>query len=97
MVNQTATDAWDLEPDNSKPLGDGLDVENITPEIPKDLWDSFAWRAIRRAFQVSAIKDDVFKRLKLWNKDNNPHLLEKELIQKAIWALSHFENKFRKI
>jgi len=75
MVDQT--DPWMTEPDDSKPLGDGLDVENITPEIPKDLWDSFAWRAIRRAFQVSATKDDVFKRLKVWNKDNNPQLLKK--------------------
>ena len=95
MVNQTVPDPWNLEPDNSKPLGEGLDVDNISQEVPKSLFDSFAWRAIRRAFEVAATKDEAFKRLKAWNQGNNPQLLEKELIQKAIWALSHFDNKFR--
>ena len=47
--------AWDMEPDS-------IDAENITPEIPKELWNSFIWEAVRAAIPGSKTKDDVIRK-----------------------------------
>ena len=94
MVNQKATDPWDLEPDDNSSSGDGLDAENINPEVPKDLYAGFAWKAIRIALDVCSTKEEVMRRVKAWNNKNNPRLPESELIQKVVWAFTKWDSKF---
>lgn len=88
MPDETATESWETE--------DEIDAENINPEVPKELWDSLVWQAIRTAIDVSQTKEEVLRKVKQWNNKNNPRLPEKELIQKVIWALHNWDTKFRK-
>ena len=89
------TDPWELESENaSSPAGEGLDAENINPEVPKDLWAGFAWKAIRIALDVCSTKEEVMRRVKAWNNKNNPRLPESELIQKVVWAFTKWDSKF---
>ena len=74
--NETANEPWEPE--------DGIDSENINLEVPKELWDTLVWQAIRAAIEVSQTKEEVLRKVKLWNTSNNPQLSEKGLIQKAI-------------
>ena len=76
---------------------EGLDAENINPEVPKDLWAGFAWKAIRIALDVSSSKEEVMRRVKVWNSKNNPRLPEPELIQKVVWAFKKWDSKFHNI
>ena len=89
MPDETTTEPWEPE--------DGIDAENINPEVLKELWDSLVWQAVRAAIDVSGSKEEVLRRVKLWNTNNNPQLSEKELIQKAIWALQKWATKFRNV
>jgi hypothetical protein len=89
------TDPWKLEVEEIiTSAGEGLDAENINPEVPKDLWVGFAWKAIRIALDVSSTKEEVMKRVKAWNLKNNPRLPEPELIQKVVWAFKKWDSKF---
>lgn len=76
--------------------GDDLETEHVNPEMDKSLWNTLVWQAIREALDKATAKEDVFRMVRLWNLQNNPQLPQKELDQKIIWALRHFENKFRK-
>lgn len=84
----------EINPNNWKPEDD-IDSENINPEIPRELWDSLVWQAIKKAIDQSDTKENVFRLVKLWNTKNDPQLPEKELIQKVIWALQNWDTKFR--
>ena len=86
MSDEAATNGWECE--------DSLDVENINPEVPKELWDNLVWQAIRAAIDVSDTKQEVLRQVKLWNTKNDPQLPEKELTQKVLWALRKWETKF---
>ncbi len=88
MPDETSTDSW--EP------ADGIDAENINPEVPRGLWDSLVWQAIRAAIDVSDTKQDVIRTVKLWNTSNDPQLPERELVQKTIWAMRKWDTKFRR-
>jgi len=87
MDNESNKDTWALEPDD-------IDADNINPEIPKELWDSLAWKAIRVAIETSDAKEEVLRRVKKWNTHNNPRMPEKQLVQKSLWAMRNWENKF---
>lgn len=86
-MNQTAIGSWDPE--------DGIDAENINPEVPQEVSESLVWTAIRVAIDASETKEEVLRRVKGWNKDNNPELPEKELVQKVLWALRKWDTKFK--
>jgi hypothetical protein len=76
--------------------GDDPDAEHVNPEMDKSLWDHLVWQAIRVALDMADKEPDVFRIVRLWNLQNDPQLPQKELDQKIIWSLRHFENKFRK-
>ena len=86
MSSETGPESWEPE--------DGLDVENINPEIPRELWDKFTWKAVRAAIEVADTKREVFRLMKLWNKHNDPQLPEAELIRKTQWCLDNWNTKF---
>jgi len=94
MPEKIATDAWDLEEEEKAPPTDSINTETINPEIPRELWDNLLWQATRMAIDVSETKEEVIRRVKRWNKQNNPQLDEKGLVQKVLWALSKWDTKF---
>ena len=71
---------------------DSIDADNITPEIPRELWNKFIWDAVRAAIPGSQTKDDVIRKVKLWNTHNNPQLPEADLVRKVLWALRVFDD-----
>lgn len=85
MSSEDDENPWDIEPDS-------IDAENITPEIPKELWNSFIWEAVRAAIPGSKTKDDVIRKVKQWNTHNNPRIPETELVRKVLWALRTFDD-----
>ena len=91
MIENTAKDAWELEKDSVKIVG-----ENINPEVPRNLWGPLVWRTIRDVIEKSETKEEVFQRMKLWNTHNNPQLPETELIKKVLWALQKWDTKFKR-
>lgn len=104
MSNETEKDPWELEsginPDRTDADGidtDAIDADNIKPEIPKDLWDSFLWEAVRAAIPVSNTKEDVIRKVKLWNTHNNPQIPETELVRKVLWALRAWDSPFKRV
>jgi len=86
MVEETATGSWEPE--------DDLDAEHINPEIPKKLHKSFVWSAIQVAIEVSDTKEEVIRRVKGWNKHNNPLFPEDSLVRMVIWAIKNWDTKF---
>lgn len=91
-ANQTEKDPWELEPGRDP---DEIDADNINPEIPRELWDSFLWQAVRAAIDVSNTKEEVIRRVKLWNTHNRPQLPEVSLVRKTLWALKNLDTKFK--
>lgn len=87
MDNATENNAWDIEPDS-------IDADNINREIPKELWDNLLWLAVKAAIAMSETKEEVLRRVKLWNTHNDPQLPEKTLVQKTLWAMRTWDNKF---
>ena len=106
MFEEPKPNPWDTEKgdDNDNPgdinsedsNDDDAAAENISPDIPPDLWNDLVWSAIRVAIDKSSTRDDVFKWMKDWNDKNNPHLSQKEVDKKTLWALRHWDNKFRR-
>jgi hypothetical protein len=76
-------DSWNTEPEN----GSELVLEQIIPDIPKELWDDIIWRVLRELISVSDADAEVLTKIKQWNSSNDPQLPERELFSKALWAL----------
>ena len=87
MADEIKNNAWDIEPDS-------IDADNINREIPKELWDGLLWLAVKAAIEVSNTKEEVLRKVKVWNTHNDPCLPEKTLVQKALWAMRTWDNKF---
>ena len=86
--DETETTAWKPE--------DDIEAENINTEIPRDLWDTLLWQALRIAIDAGETKEQVLRMIKAWNSRNTPRIPDKDLIQKVIWALGKWDTKFRK-
>jgi len=80
-----ANDPWHIDPDD-------IDADYITPQIPRALWDSFIWQAVRVAIPGSETRDDVIRKVKQWNTHNNPQIPETDLVRKVLWALRTFDD-----
>ena len=85
-----------INSDNPFELETGLDVEQITPDIPETTWDQLVWQALRAAIEISNTKKEVFQLMRDWNGRNDPKLKQANLDKKVIWALANWDNKFRR-
>jgi hypothetical protein len=76
-------DSWNTESED----GSELLLEQIIPDIPRELWDDIIWRVLRELISVSNSDNEVLTKIKQWNSNNDPQVPEKELFSKALWAL----------
>lgn len=97
--------AWETETDdgcdnpdgvNPESFDDGLTAANISPDIPKYLWDNLVYSAIRKAIDTSSTIKEVFEWMAEWNKNNNPQLPQKHVDKLTLWALGKWDTKFRR-
>lgn len=71
---------------------DNLVSDNISDKTPKLFRDRLIWRAVREAIDISSSVETALEALMKWNTKNMPMMLQKELTNKLIWGLEHFDN-----
>jgi len=88
MVEKPTLTDWVLED------SDNIDAENITPATPVTSRRHRVWVAIRVAMDVGGTKDDVMRRLEVWNSKNDPQISEDALRRMVEWAYDHWDTEF---
>lgn len=85
MTDKIDNDDWHTEDDS-------LEADNINPEVPKELWDSFTWKAIKESFSKSRSAQEALTKVRKWNEGNSPKIPERSLLKKFKWALENFDD-----
>lgn len=93
MADDSAETRWETEPEQEPGV---IDAPNINPAMPKEMWDTLVWGALRVIFPVVETEEEAWEKAGEWNSQNNPPLPAKRLATKVSWALRTWDHNLKK-